>query len=123
MIKYIKVEWPEIQDFMHHPRWNECIFCTEIEGHPCSDNTYMVPEDLYDEITNPHYQLPEEYSNFTMEFDKIKGGQNCLIVTVGGTYKVVKSMVNYNIYDSLPIIFEQGDLIEGINCKLIAIEK
>lgn len=52
MTKYIKVSWPECQDYMQHPRWNECIFCIEIEGHPCSDSTYMIPEDLYDEINN-----------------------------------------------------------------------
>lgn len=28
--KYILVGWPEIQDFMEHPRFNECIFCTDI---------------------------------------------------------------------------------------------
>lgn len=29
--RYILVGWPEIQDFMDHPRWSECIFCMEIE--------------------------------------------------------------------------------------------
>lgn len=50
--RYILVEWPEIQTFMDHPRWSECIFCTEIEGHPCPDNSYMVPESLYEEVNN-----------------------------------------------------------------------
>lgn len=49
-MKYILVEWPEIQLFMEHPKWNSCIFCQEIEGHPCPDNAYMVPEILYNEI-------------------------------------------------------------------------
>lgn len=48
--KYIIVSWPEIQLFMDHPRWSECIFCIEIPGHPCEDNTYAVPESLYNEI-------------------------------------------------------------------------
>ena len=43
---------PVIQDFMDHPRWSECIFCMEIEGHPCPDNAYMVPESLYEEVNN-----------------------------------------------------------------------
>ena len=47
MEKYILVSWPEIQEFMDHPRWSECIFCMEIEGHPCPDSSYMVPESLY----------------------------------------------------------------------------
>lgn len=45
---YVMVSFPEIQDFMEHPRWNECIFCQSIEGHECPDSTYMVPKDLYE---------------------------------------------------------------------------
>lgn len=52
MTKYILETWPEIQQYMHHPRWNECIFCTEIDGHPCPDSAYMIPESLYNEINN-----------------------------------------------------------------------
>lgn len=48
--RYILVGWPEIQEFMNHPRWSDCIFCIAIEGHPCPDNAYMVPESLYNEI-------------------------------------------------------------------------
>ena len=48
--KYVLVTFPEIQDFMEHPRFGECIFCQEIEGHPCPDSAYMVPVDLYYEV-------------------------------------------------------------------------
>ena len=48
--RYILVGWPEIQDYMEHPRWKECIFCIGIEGHECPDSTYAVPESLYKEI-------------------------------------------------------------------------
>lgn len=50
MTKYVLVSFPEIQYFMEHERWNECIFCQEIEGHPVANSTYAVPEDLYHEI-------------------------------------------------------------------------
>lgn len=50
MKKYILVSFPEIQDFMEHPRWSECVFCIEIDGHPCEDSTFAVPEDLYNEV-------------------------------------------------------------------------
>lgn len=50
--KHILVGWPKIQDFMEHPRWSECIFCQEIDEHPCFDSVYAVPEDLYNEIYN-----------------------------------------------------------------------
>lgn len=49
-MKYVLVTFPEIQYFMEHERWSECIFCIEIEGHPCPDSAYMVPEDLYNEV-------------------------------------------------------------------------
>ena len=44
------VTFPEIQDFMEHERWGECVFCQAIEGHECPDSTYMVPESLYDKV-------------------------------------------------------------------------
>lgn len=52
MKKYILVGWPEIQDFMMHPRWNECIFCISISGHEVPDSTYAVPENIYEEVHN-----------------------------------------------------------------------
>lgn len=48
--KYVLVTFPEIQYFMDHSRWDECIFCIEIDGHPCPDGAYMVPESLYKEV-------------------------------------------------------------------------
>ena len=50
MQTYILVSWPEIQLFMEHPRWSDCIFCTDIEGHPCPDSSYMIPEEIYKEV-------------------------------------------------------------------------
>jgi len=50
MEKYILVTWPKFQVFMEHPRWSECIYCYEIEGHPCETGSYMIPESLYNEI-------------------------------------------------------------------------
>lgn len=50
--KYVLVGWPEVQYLMDHPRWCECIFCVEIEGHECPDSTYAIPESLYDEVCN-----------------------------------------------------------------------
>lgn len=48
---YIMVGWPEIQDFMNLEDFDKCIFCQEIIGHPCPDDTYMVPKWLYDRVT------------------------------------------------------------------------
>lgn len=52
MRKYIIVGWPEIQDFMEHSRWDECIFCDSTLDHEVGDSTYAVPEDLYNEVYN-----------------------------------------------------------------------
>lgn len=50
MDKYIMVTWPDIQTFMEHPRFSECIFCMSTKSNQCPDCTYMVPEDLYNEV-------------------------------------------------------------------------
>ena len=71
MTKYILVGWPEIQDFMEHSRWNECIFCDSIPGHEVGVSTYAVPEDLYYEVndikpqrfTQEEKKMLEEVSN------------------------------------------------------------
>lgn len=55
--KHILVGWPKIQDFMEHPRWSECIFCKETDGHPCLEAVYAVPEDLYNEVYNLKSQI------------------------------------------------------------------
>ena len=58
MERYVLVSFPEIQDFMEHPRWSECVFCQEIQGHPCPDSTYAVPEDLYCEVIWSSDKIP-----------------------------------------------------------------
>ena len=43
MTRYVRVDWPEYQYFMNHKRWNECLLT--------DDNAYMIPDDLYEEVT------------------------------------------------------------------------
>lgn len=74
--KYILVSWPEIQDFMGHSRWNECIFCEEIEHHPCEDSTYAVPEDLYNEV----YNLKKDTVLTSKDIQTIKDAANFISV-------------------------------------------
>ena len=54
MEQYVLVGWPEIQDFMDNERWDECVFCMEITGHPCPDSTYAGPVSLYNEVYSLH---------------------------------------------------------------------
>ena len=67
-MKYELVSWPEVQAFMNHDRWNECIFCIEIEGHPVPDSTYAIPEDLYEEVLGSNFTK----NYFTNTFENIK---------------------------------------------------
>ena len=50
---YVKVDFPDIQEFQEHPRWNECIPASTIcngDGIDVPSCTYFVPVDLYNEV-------------------------------------------------------------------------
>lgn len=77
MSKYVLVEWPEIQDFMEHPRYNECYSGNSIDE---SDTTgvWFVPEDLYEEVTvsrlyPAEFDLPIGHIRITMDEVELNG--------------------------------------------------
>lgn len=78
MNKYVMVTFPEIQDFMERERWGECIFCQAIEGHPCPDSAYMVPESLYEQVTG-EMGAPIEVIEHLGEVFTIEGEKAVLI--------------------------------------------
>ncbi len=119
MTKYIKADWPEYQEFMEHPNFHERCF------HCADDDSYFIPEDLYEEIKYPPYELPNEYKeNYTTDFNRIKRGQNLLVfIYETEELKVVKAMSNWKARESFPILLEGKDLLDGINCEVIAVEK
>ena len=48
---YVLVQWPESQMLMEHPKFNECLFVDNIEGHnDVGGSAYMCPIDIYEEI-------------------------------------------------------------------------
>lgn len=51
---YVKVDFPDIQEFQEHERWDECIPASTIlcksDGSCVPSCTYFVPVDLYDEV-------------------------------------------------------------------------
>ena len=50
---YVKVDFPDIQEFQEHPRFNECIPASTIcngDGIDVPSCTYFVPVDLYNEV-------------------------------------------------------------------------
>lgn len=48
---YVKVYWPEIQNYMDHPRYKECYMCESMDILDNSVSVYMVPRDLYIEVS------------------------------------------------------------------------
>lgn len=46
MNKYIAVNWPEIQDFMEHPNYQEEV-CFDADK-----NIWFVPEEMYNQVYN-----------------------------------------------------------------------
>lgn len=119
MTKYIKIGWPEYQGFMERPDFHEkCFFCAE-------DNSYFISEDLYEETKYPSYELPDEYKEgYTTDFVRIKRGQNLLVFIIETEeLKVVKAISNWKAYESFPILLEDKELLDGINCEIIAVEK
>lgn len=100
MEKYVMVVFPEIQDFMEHPRWGECIFCQAIEGHECPDSAYMIPEDLYNEVRRnlPLIEFVRDNLGKVFLYD------DCKVRVVGYGYGdiIVELMEDYNFgWDNL----------------------
>lgn len=49
-MNYKLVSFPEIQAYMDHERWDECMLCISTDAENTSSNDYAVPEDLYNEV-------------------------------------------------------------------------
>lgn len=70
METYKLVQWPESQMLMEHPRFEECLFVQDIEGHnEVGSSAYMCPTDLYEEIfkTKSSAELMDNISFITGE--------------------------------------------------------
>lgn len=134
--RYVMVTWPEIQDFMNHKRWNECIFCQEIEGHPCPDSAYMVPESVYDDVMYK-LQFPKKYENTSIgtvvcyETRAVVNGEDAYWYDIDRVKKGSKVLVyNHDAKDfclstvklcsqGFPLVLEDDKLIVDINCEII----
>lgn len=57
---YVKVDFPDIQEFQEHERWDECIPASTIcndDGVDVPSCTYFVPVDLYNEVVGGYSPL------------------------------------------------------------------
>lgn len=136
-MKYIKVDWPEYQDFMDYPKFREeCYFCSD-------SNSYFIPEDLYGQIA---YKLdfPAKYENTAIgtivcyETRAIVNGKDIYWYDIDDCIKKGSEVLVYN-HDAedrpewiitkcklcsvgFPIILEDDKLIDGINCEIIGVK-
>lgn len=81
MTKYIKIDWPEYQYFMEYPDFREiCFFCAE-------DNSYFIPEDLYNKVMQK-LTFPKKYENTNLgtivlyENSSLVDGINCELIGI-----------------------------------------
>ena len=136
MVKYICVEWPEYQIFMEHPRFREeCYYCPD-------SSVYFIPEDLYEEVTYK-LQFPKKYEN--TELGTVVCYETRAVVNGEDTYwydeDLIKKGSKVLIYNheienypkwiiskckacstGFPILFEDRNLLPGINCEIIGVK-
>ena len=141
MIKYVKVDWPESQKFSDNERCYLALSNDPTDYEP-SGNTYMVPEDLYEEVMYK-LQFPKKYENtelgtivcyetraiingedvYWYDEDMIEKGSSVLVYnhTVKNRPKwIISKCVSCSW--GFPIILEDALLCPGINCEIIGIK-
>lgn len=137
MSKYVLVEWPEIQNYMEHPRYSECYSGNSINETETA-GVWFVPEDLYEEV------------EYKLQFPKVYENTSIGTVTCMENYAIVKSTEEYFWYGKelkkgckvlvylndakdfvitackayspgLPILLENNSLLPGLNCEIIGV--
>lgn len=72
---YVKVDFPDIQEFQEHPRFDECIPASTIcngDGVDVPSCTYFVPIDLYNEvIKNAFHSTGYQYGAVAIGIDNL----------------------------------------------------
>lgn len=134
--RYVMVTWPEIQDFMDHPRYKECYMCESLDENNSAISTYMVPESLYEEVMYK-LQFPKKYENTSIgtvicyETHAIVNGNDTYWYDPDLIKKESKVLVyNHDTKDfcistiklcsqGFPIVLEDDKLIVDINCEII----
>ena len=134
MIKYIKVDWPESQEFMEYKE--ETFVCADSEG------TLFVPENLYNEVMYK-LQFPKKYENTNLgtivcyETRAVVNENETFWYDLSDLKKVNKILIyNHSIpseynkpewfittckacSQGFPILLEDAIVIPGLNCEII----
>lgn len=137
MTKYIKVDFPDSQNFIDN---KECYFVISNDSaeNNISSGIIMVPEDIYNEVMYK-LQFPKKYENTNL--GTIVLYENYAIVNGETTYwynaQDAKKGDIALIYDGenwytskiiactkvFPIILENSEFVIGINCEFIGYKK
>lgn len=122
MNKYVLVEWPEIQDYMDHPRYNECYIVTPIIGENYI-STYVVPEDLYEEIQYKKAPKEIEFEGelYDMVWFHIEKGDKILVETETGLESLTAA-TSYKPPFYGYILFEEKTYLPGISCEILGVK-
>ena len=134
MIKYIKVDWPESQEFMEYKE--ETFVCAD------SENILFVPENLYNEVMYK-LQFPKKYENtnlgtivcyetravvnenetFWYDLSDLKKGNKILIYnhSIPSEYNKPEWFITTckACSQGFPILLEDTIAIPGLNCEII----
>lgn len=130
------VTWPEVQDYMEHERWGDCIACQNVRDHSCPDGAWMVPEEVYKEIKYKK-QFPKIYENteigkvvcyhdravvndsevFKYDTEPKKGDKVLVYIPDIKDWFITECTASSN--GDLPYLLEEFHLLIGINCELI----
>lgn len=115
MTKYLLIEWPEIQDYMDHPRYNECYSSLDVTG--CDINgVWFVPEDLVEELRcKDDSEFIFNGQIFTRNFLEIN--RNDLICFSNDKNETWTSYCIISGKGYMPDIYEHGEC-PGINCYI-----
>lgn len=116
---YELIEWPEIQDYMDHPRWNEC-FNAQSVNESDSRSYWFVPDDIVEEVEYGKFQNTAQFifdgQLFIRDFEKInKGDLVCFVDDAGKMWTDVCVGGGRLPYE--PYIFE-GNETPGIGCYI-----
>lgn len=122
---YVKVHWPDIQDYMDNSRYKECYNCHSLDEDD-SDliATLMVPEDLYIEVQREKY--PKEFifngEIYETIWEYINRGDSVLIELQDGELKVVTSATTCKPPLYGPVLFEDNNYVPGITCEIVGVK-
>ena len=122
---YVKVCWPEIQDYMDHPRWEECFSAQSIDETDI-DSYWFVPEDVVEEVKYAKFQrtanLTWNGQAFTRDIytHPIKEGDLVLFSDDNGRLWTSKCIRGYGKLPTDVPLFE-GSETPGIGCYILGV--